>query len=85
MPILGPNIANLQAQRDIAGLIQACKSKSIRTRCAALVTLGKIGDARALPHLEVLMCSDNRGVARDAKQCVLAIRQRLHLPTVMGF
>jgi HEAT repeat protein len=51
MPILGPNIANLQARRDIAGLIQASKSKDLRTRCAALHALGELRDPRALPML----------------------------------
>jgi len=54
-------------------------------REAALGTLGKIGDARALPDLEALMRSGNRGLARDAKQCVIAIRTRLNLPAMVGY
>ena len=52
MPILRPNIANLQAKRDVAGLIQTLKSKDIRTRCAALHALGELRDPRALPVLK---------------------------------
>ena len=51
MSILGPNIANLQAKRDVAGLVQALKSRDIRTRCAALHVLGELRDPRALPVL----------------------------------
>jgi HEAT repeat protein len=64
----------------------ACDAQEqFAVREAALVTLGKIGDARALPDLEALMRSDQRGLARDAKQCVIAIRQRWNLPTLTGF
>lgn len=51
MPILEPNIANLQAKRDVTGLIRALQSKSIRTRCDALRALGELRDARALTIL----------------------------------
>ncbi|MEW5717372.1 MAG: HEAT repeat domain-containing protein [Chloroflexota bacterium] len=58
MPILGPNISALQAKRDLAGLIQACKSKDLRTRCAALHALGELRDPRALPTLKECLLSN---------------------------
>jgi HEAT repeat protein len=51
MPILGPNIPNLQAKRDVNGLIRALQSKDLRTCCAALRALGELRDPRALPVL----------------------------------
>jgi HEAT repeat protein len=73
--------------RAIDALLDAvCDAReNFAVREAALITLGKIGDARALPDLEALMRSDNRGLARDAKQCVITIRQRWNLPTITGF
>lgn len=73
--------------RAIEGLLGvACdEGEHFTVREAALGALGKIGDASALPELEALMRSDNRGLARDAKQCVIAIRQRWNLPTITGF
>lgn len=58
MPVLGSNIANLQAKRNMAGLIHALKSKDIRTRCAALYALGDLGDQRALPVLRDWLLAD---------------------------
>ncbi len=64
----------------------ACDAQEhFAVREAALVTLGKTGDAGALPDLEALMRSDHLGLARDVKQCVIAIRQRWNLPTITGF
>jgi hypothetical protein len=54
-------------------------------REAALVSVSKVGDARALLDLEALMRSDNRGLARDAKQCMVVIRTRLNLPAIVGY
>jgi HEAT repeat protein len=73
--------------RAIAALLDtACDDhEHFAVRTAALGTLGKIGDASALPDLEALMRADNRGLARDAKQCAIAIRQRWNLPTITGF
>ena len=74
------------ARAQDALLGAACDAQEqFAVREAALVTLGKIGDARALPDLEALTRSDHRGLARDAKQCVIAIRQRWNLPTITGF
>jgi HEAT repeat protein len=74
------------ARAQDALLDVACDAQEqFAVRQAALVTLGKIGDARALPDLEALTHSDQRGLARDAKQCLIAIRQRWNLPTVTGF
>ncbi|MBM3128647.1 MAG: HEAT repeat domain-containing protein [Chloroflexi bacterium] len=73
--------------RTIDALLDAAcnPNEHFTVREAALVTLGRIGDVRALPDLEALMRSDNLGLARDAKQCVSAIRQRWNLPTLTGF
>lgn len=54
----------------------------LSVRAAAFITLGKIGDARILPHLEELIHSSNASVAREAKQCLFTIRQRLNLPII---
>jgi HEAT repeat protein len=61
------------------------ENETFNVRTAAFITLGKIGDARALPRLEELIRSPNQGVAREAKQCLVTIRQRLHLPTFTRF
>ncbi|MCI0476122.1 MAG: HEAT repeat domain-containing protein, partial [Anaerolineales bacterium] len=73
--------------RAVDALLDAAcdDQEQFTVRTAALVTLGKIGDAGALPDLEALMHSENLGLARDAKQCVIAIRQRWNLPTITGF
>jgi len=47
------------------------------TREAAFTSLGKVGDARAIPYLEDLMHDPNRVIARDASQCATAIRARI--------
>jgi HEAT repeat protein len=61
----------------------ACNEHEIfSVRAAAFVTLGKIGDARILPHLEELIHSSNPSIAREAKQCLFTIRQRLNLPII---
>ena len=61
------------------------ENETFNVRTAAFITLGKIGDARALPRLEELIRFPNQGVAREAKQCLVTIRQRLHLPTFTRF
>ncbi len=80
-------LSEFEDTRAVDALLDAAcdEREQFAVRTAALVTLGKIGDASALPDLDALTRSDNRGLARDAKQCVLAIRQRLNLPTITGF
>ncbi|MCX7840135.1 MAG: HEAT repeat domain-containing protein [Anaerolineae bacterium] len=51
MPLLGPNIPQLQAKRDVAGLVRALQSKDVRTRCDALRALGELREPRAFPIL----------------------------------
>ncbi len=51
MSLFGPNIANLKAKRDVAGLLHALKSKDTFTRGQALLALGELGDARAAPAI----------------------------------
>lgn len=63
----------------------ADEAEEFAVREAAFLALAKIGDERAFPELERLMQSGNRGLAREAKQCWLSIRQRLGLPTLTGF
>lgn len=51
--------------------------ENFEVREAALASLGKVGDARAIPYLEDLMYSENRNLVRDAKQCAMVIRARM--------
>lgn len=54
-------------------------------RVAALITLSTIGDEPILPAIDELAASPNKSLAREAKQCAIAIRQRLGLPFITGF
>ncbi len=54
-------------------------------RVAALTTLSNIGDEPILPAIDELVTATNKSLAREAKQCAIAIRQRLGLPFITGF
>ena len=55
----------------------ACdEDEAYPVREAALMGLGEIGDRRALPFLEDLMKSGNRGIAHDADSSATRIRHR---------
>lgn len=64
----------------------ACDEQEDYTvRVVALAGLGNIGDTASLPRLEELARAGNRGLARDARQTIIAIRQRANLPNLVGF
>ncbi|MBI5653578.1 MAG: HEAT repeat domain-containing protein [Chloroflexi bacterium] len=55
----------------------ACdEDEAYPVREAALMGLGEIGDRRALPFLEDLLKSGNRGIAHDADSSATRIRER---------
>jgi HEAT repeat protein len=68
-------------------LLRAARNdqEEFAVREIALISLGKIGDARTLPDLQDLMRSGNLVLSRNAKACASAIRQRLGLPHIIGF
>lgn len=58
----------------------ACNEhEDFSVREAAIASLGQIGDARAIPYLEDIQPSENRGLAQDAQQCVAAMRSRIRV------
>ena len=67
----------LRAARDDA--------EAYDVRVAAMITLGNIGDEACLPGIDELAAAANKSLAREAKQCAIAIRQRLGLPFITGF
>ncbi len=58
------------------------ENESFDVRQIALVGLGRIGNAQAIPYIEDLQQDANQGIARDAKQCLMAIRGRLPRKTI---
>lgn len=76
-------VANLLAEFNepsaVDALLRAAydENENFDVRQIALVGLGRIGDARVIPYIEDLQQDTNQGIARDAKQCLMAIRGRL--------
>jgi HEAT repeat protein len=74
MPLFGPpNVAQLEAKRDIQGLIKALAFKDTSIRIAAAEALGALRDPLAVEHLIVALKDENPGVRRA---CILALEIR---------
>lgn len=60
MPLFKPNLTTLKNKRDVAGLIQALKTKDARLRRDALKALGDLGDPRALDAVVQALLADEK-------------------------
>ncbi len=79
MPLFGPpNIAQLEAKRDAAGLIKALAYKDAAIRMAAADALAPMKDPYAVEPLAALLKDDDPGVRR-ASVGALAERGGLHV------
>ncbi|MBI5032029.1 MAG: HEAT repeat domain-containing protein [Chloroflexi bacterium] len=80
--------ANCLAEFNVPTAIDALlrvaydENENFDVRQIALMGLGRIGDARVIPYIEDLQDDANHGIARDAKQCLMAIRGRLPRRTI---
>jgi hypothetical protein len=76
MPLFGPNIAKLQAARDVDGLIKALDHARPEIQAGAARALAAVADPRALPAI-VLRLSPDRDYSKEtreaAKEAVRAI------------
>jgi HEAT repeat protein len=73
MPLFGPpNIAQLEAKRDIQGLIKALAYKDPAVKIAAADALGPLGDPMAVEPLAVLITDEDPGVRRAAIRALSA-------------
>ncbi len=73
MPLFGPpNIAQLEAKRDIQGLIKALAYKDPAIKIAAADALGPLGDPMAVEPLTVLVTDEDPGVRRAAVRALSA-------------
>lgn len=60
MPLFKPNLTTLKSKRDVAGLVQALKTKDARLRRDALKALGDLGDPRALAAVVQALLADEK-------------------------
>ena len=73
MPLFGPpNIAQLEAKRDIQGLIKALSYKDPGIKIAAADALGPVGDPMAVEPLTELIRDQDAGVRRAAVRALSA-------------
>ena len=73
MPLFGPpNIAQLEAKRDIQGLIKALAYKDAGVKIAAADALGPLGDPMAVEPLAALVKDEDAGVRRAAVRALSA-------------
>jgi len=73
MPLFGPpNIDQLEARRDVQGLIKALAWKDAPVRRAAAEALGALRDPAAVDALTGLLADDNQGVRRAAVAALVA-------------
>jgi HEAT repeat protein len=73
MPLFGPpNIHQLEAKRDVQGLIKALNFKDPAIRMAAAEALGPLKDPLAVEPLVGLLKDDNAGVRRAAVAALAA-------------
>lgn len=81
------NLINYPERPVIDALVRAAcdETEVYDVRVAALTTLSNIGDEPILPAIDALVTASNKSLAREAKQCAIAIRQRLGLPFITGF
>lgn len=61
------------------------EAETFEVRVAAFIVLGNIGDEAVLPAIDELGSTPNQSLAREAKQCAIALRQRLGVPFITGF
>jgi HEAT repeat protein len=73
MPLFGPpNIAQLEAKRDVAGLIKALAYREPSIRVAAADALGPMRDSMAVEPLSGLLADDDADVRRAAVRALAA-------------
>jgi hypothetical protein len=73
MPLFGPpNVAQLEAKRDVQGLIKALAYKDSSVRVAAADALGPLRDSIAVRPLTALLRDDNVEVRRAAVRALAA-------------
>jgi len=59
MPLFGPNVEEMERERNIDGLTNALKHRNNNVRRKAADALGRIGDAKAVePLIQTLKDSD---------------------------
>jgi HEAT repeat protein len=73
MPLFGPpNIAQLEAKRDVQGLIKALAYKDPGVKIAAADALGPLGDPMTVEPLTALMGDEDAGVRQAAVRALSA-------------
>lgn len=72
-------LADFNDAASIDALLRAAydNQENFDVREAALLALGYVGDARVIPYLEDLQHDENPGIARESKQCAMAVRARI--------
>jgi HEAT repeat protein len=71
--LVKPNVAKLEAKRDVEGLLEALRHKDPGIRQDAALALGRIGDARAVDPLAYRLWDVDRDVKRAAAEAMAAI------------
>lgn len=76
-----PNVAKLEAKRDVNGLIKALDyQKDAKVRQAAAVVLGRIGGAQAVEPLVIALADTDEETSEAAAAALMLIGQPAHKP-----